>query len=118
MIERWSPHLCAAQWLLLTSASLSIMLLGIGIFSFLHALGFKETYAAPAGKDQLDRLYAHAYVKVLATLSLEIMKAAMKNQATWQRRIERTRLGYHCLKISIVLSLLTFLGYIWTLVSP
>jgi len=118
MIDGWSPPLCAAQWLLLTSASLSIILLGVGVFSFFHALRFRRHCAAPAGKDQLERLYAHAYVRVLATLSLEIMRAAMMNQAIWEQRNDRTKLGYHCVKVSIVLSILTFLGYIWTLVSP
>ena len=88
MLDGWSPPLSAAQWFLLSTALISVVLLGVGVFSFFHALRFKSHYAAPAGKGQLERLYAHAYVKVLATLSLEIMRAAVMNQTTWQQTKE------------------------------
>ncbi len=111
ILEQWSLLLCFIDYLALVSAVLSIVFLGIATLSFLILLRFVPVYALPGGEDQLRLLYGYAYIRVLATLSLFTMEAASKNESISQRKIEKTRVGYQCLKLGIVFTVVAFLGY-------
>ena len=116
MVEAWSWPLGCLDWFLFVPAFLSLLGLWLGTFAFFLMLRFGPVDAPPAGKGQLDLLYAHAYVRVLVTLSLTMMEAATNNAAICQRKFRLAKLGYNSLTSSLILLLVAFISYVVKLI--
>jgi len=116
MAEAWPWPLGCLEWFLFVPAFLSLLGLWLGTYVFFLTLRFGPVDAPPAGKDQLDLLYAHAYVRVLVTLSLTMMEAATSNAAICQRKAKLAKQGYNASTSSLILLLVAFIFYVVKLI--